>query len=119
MKYVGKKFVTLIITLLLISFLVFLTFDIIPGDAAMAQLGTEATPERLEALREEMGLNQPFLQRYGQWLIAFLHGDFGMSYKYKVSVQSIQITDYSDDGTDFFCTDDRSITANWNLYSQA
>ena len=37
----------------------------------MAQLGTEATPERLEALREEMGLNQPFLQRYGQWLIAF------------------------------------------------
>lgn len=34
MKYVGKKFVTLIITLLLISFLVFLTFDIIPGDAA-------------------------------------------------------------------------------------
>ena len=58
MKYVGKKFVTLIITLLLISFLVFLTFDIIPGDAAMAQLGTEATPERLEALREEMGLNQ-------------------------------------------------------------
>ena len=87
MKYVGKKFVTLIITLLLISFLVFLTFDIIPGDAAMAQLGTEATPERLEALREEMGLNQPFLQRYGQWLIAFLHGDFGMSYKYKVSVQ--------------------------------
>ena len=89
MKYVGKKFVTLIITLLLISFLVFLTFDIIPGDAAMAQLGTEATPERLEALREEMGLNQPFLQRYGQWLIAFLHGDFGMSYKYKVSVQSM------------------------------
>lgn len=55
MKYVGKKFVTLIITLLLISFLVFLTFDIIPGDAAMAQLGTEATPERLEALREERG----------------------------------------------------------------
>ena len=36
MKYVGKKFVTLIITLLLISFLVFLAFDIIPGDAAMA-----------------------------------------------------------------------------------
>ena len=115
MKYVGKKFVTLIITLLLISFLVFLTFDIIPGDAAMAQLGTEATPERLEALREEMGLNQPFLQRYGQWLIAFLHGDFGMCAVY----DSVQITDYSDDGTDFFCTDDRSITANWNLYSQA
>ena len=48
MKYVGKKFVTLIITLLLISFLVFLTLDIIHVDEAMAQLVTEAKPERKE-----------------------------------------------------------------------
>lgn len=92
MKYAGKKFVALLITLLLISFLVFLTFAIIPGDAAMAQLGTEASPERLEALREEMGLNQPFLQRYIQWLLAFLQGDFGTSYKYNVSVQSMIVS---------------------------
>lgn len=92
MKYAGKKFVALLITLLLISFLVFLTFAIIPGDAAMAQLGTETSPERLEALREEMGLNQPFLQRYIQWLLAFLQGDFGTSYKYNVSVQSMIVS---------------------------
>lgn len=89
MRYVGKKFMTLIITLLLISFLVFLTFDIIPGDAAQAALGTEATPERLAALREEMGLNKPFIERYGEWLINVLRGDFGTSYKYKVSVSSM------------------------------
>lgn len=89
MRYVGKKFMTLIVTLLLISFLVFLTFDIIPGDAAQAALGTEATPERLAALREEMGLNKPFIERYGEWLIDFLRGDFGTSYKYKVSVSSM------------------------------
>lgn len=86
MKYVGKKLGAMLVTLLLISFLVFLAFDIIPGDAAMAQLGTEATPERLEALREEMGLNKPLLERYFIWLVAFLKGDFGNSYKYNMPV---------------------------------
>ena len=86
MKYVGKKFGAMLVTLLLISFLVFLAFDIIPGDAAMAQLGTEATPERLEALREEMGLNKPFIERYLIWLVAFIQGDFGTSYKYNMPV---------------------------------
>ena len=86
MKYVGKKFGAMLVTLLLISFLVFLAFDIIPGDAAMAQLGTEATPERLEALREELGLNKPFIERYLIWLVAFIQGDFGTSYKYNMPV---------------------------------
>ena len=86
MKYVGKKFGAMLVTSLLISFLVFLAFDIIPGDAAMAQLGTEATPERLEALREEMGLNKPFVERYLIWLMAFIQGDFGTSYKYNMPV---------------------------------
>lgn len=86
MKYVGKKLGAMLVTLLLISFLVFLAFDIIPGDAAMAQLGTDVTPERLEALREEMGLNKPLLERYVIWLVAFLQGDFGVSYKYNMPV---------------------------------
>lgn len=86
MRYVGKKIGTTIVTLVLISFLVFLAFDLIPGDAAMARLGTEATPERLEALREQMGLNKPLLQRYADWLLAFVQGDFGISYKYNMPV---------------------------------
>lgn len=86
MKYVGKKFGAMLVTLLMISLLVFFAFDIIPGDAAMAQLGTDATPERLEALREEMGLNKPFMERYFIWLVAFIQGDFGDSYKYNMPV---------------------------------
>ena len=86
MKYVGKKLGAMLVTLLLISFLVFFAFDIIPGDAAMAQLGTDVTPERLEALREEMGLNKPLIERYVIWLVAFLQGDFGVSYKYNMPV---------------------------------
>ncbi len=86
MKYVGKKIATMCLTLLLVSFLVFLCFTVIPGDPALAKLGTEATPERVEALREEMGLNRPFLVRYGDWLFSFAKGDMGESYSYGLPV---------------------------------
>lgn len=86
MKYIGKKLVTMLMTLLCISFLVYFAFDIIPGDAALAALGTDASPESLAALREQMGLNRPFLTRYFEWLINFIRGDFGTSYKYHMPV---------------------------------
>ncbi|MBQ8687604.1 MAG: ABC transporter permease [Ruminococcus sp.] len=86
MKYAGKKLLSMLATLLGVSFLVFFAFDVIPGDPALAQLGTNATPERLEALREEMGLNAPFFQRYFQWIAAFFTGDFGTSYSYHIPV---------------------------------
>ena len=86
MKYVLKKLGAMVITLLSISFLVYFAFDIIPGDAALASLGTDATPERLAELREQMGLNRPFIQRYLDWLLSFIQGDFGNSYKYNMPV---------------------------------
>jgi ABC-type dipeptide/oligopeptide/nickel transport systems, permease components len=89
MKYVGRKLVTMLITLLCISFLVYLAFDIIPGDAALAMLGTDVEPERLEVMREQMGLNKPFLERYALWLSGFVKGDFGTSYKYNMPVRDM------------------------------
>ncbi len=89
MKYVGRKLVTMLITLLCISFLVYLAFDIIPSDAALAMLGTDVEPERLEVLREQMGLNKPFLERYALWLSGFVKGDFGTSYKYNMPVRDM------------------------------
>ena len=89
MKYIWKKIGTLIITLLIVSFLSFLAFSVIPGDAAQSKLGTEATEEQVEALREEMGLNDPILIRYGRWLADFLSGDFGMSYTYSIPVKEM------------------------------
>ena len=62
-----KKTGTLIITLLIVSFLSFLAFSVIPGDAALSKLGTEATREQVEALQKEMGLDEPVLVRYGEW----------------------------------------------------
>ena len=81
MKYFMKKICTLIITLLLISFLSFAAFSVIPGDAALTKLGKDATEEQLMNMREEMGLNDPLLVRYKNWLVDALQGDFGESYQ--------------------------------------
>lgn len=89
MKYIIKKLITLIITLLIISFLVFIAFSIIPGDSVIASLGTSATKETIEAIKEEMGLNKPFLIRYINWLGNILRGNFGVSAQYKISVISL------------------------------
>ena len=86
MKTLIQKLIAMILTLLAVAFLVFLAFTVIPGDPATARLGTEATPERVEALREEMGLNRPFLVRFGEWALGMLRGDMGTSYSYSMPV---------------------------------
>ncbi|MCI8291929.1 MAG: ABC transporter permease [Hespellia sp.] len=89
MKYVLKKIVGLIIALLIVSMLAFLAFEIIPGDPARSMLGTEATESRVQALREEMGLNDPLPVRYGRWVSGFLRCDMGVSYKYQQPVHEM------------------------------
>lgn len=56
------------------------------GGSATAKLGTEATPAKVEALREEMGLNRPIPVRYAAWLGGLLQGDMGTSYSYSMPV---------------------------------
>lgn len=89
MKYAGKKLLSMLLTLIAVSFVFFLVFDIIPGDPAIAKLGTNATPERLEALRSEMGLDKPLLVRYINWILDFIRGDFGTSYSYNIPVSDM------------------------------
>lgn len=89
MKYVLKKVTGLIVTLLIVSILAFLAFEIIPGDPARTILGTEATGAKVEALREEMGLNRPLPERYAEWVKDFAAGDMGTSYYYQESVRSM------------------------------
>ena len=82
MKYICKKIITLIMTLFFVSVAAFLAFQVIPGDVVTSILGTEATLEREEALREELGLNDPPMERYANWISGVLKGDFGVSYRY-------------------------------------
>lgn len=88
-KRIVKKFFIMIITLLVVSFLVFFALFIIPGDAATNMLGTQATAEKIEALREEMGLNDSFFVQYFRWLFSCIQGDFGTSYSYHMNVSDL------------------------------
>ncbi len=89
MRYFGKKTVTLIMTLFMVSVAAFLAFQIIPGDVVGSILGTEATPEREAQLREELGLNDPPVVRYVNWMTGVLRGDLGRSYRYSKSMNEM------------------------------
>ena len=89
MKFVLKKIGTLIITLVIISFLSFLAFSLIPSDAAVTSLGMDADEAAIEALREELGLNRPVYVQYGDWLLSALRGDFGESTQYHLPVSEL------------------------------
>ena len=83
-KYAGKRLLQLIPILIGLTFLVFTLLYIAPGDPAQRKLtaqGVAVSEQVLEQTREEMGLNRPFLVRYGDWLLGVLRGDFGASYK--------------------------------------
>ncbi len=89
MKYIGKKLLTMLVTVLIVTLLVFLAFRVIPGDPVVNMLGTSATPERVEQLREQLGLNRPLPVRYLEWLRDFFFGDMGKSYTYGIPVRSM------------------------------
>ena len=89
MRYTARKILTLLVTMLVVSLLTFAAFDMISGDPAATLLGTQATPEKVEALRTEMGLNRPMLVRYGEWLAGFFTGNLGVSFQYRQPVQAL------------------------------
>ncbi len=67
------------VTLLIVSVIIFVSTEVLPGDVATAILGREASPTRLATLREQLGLDRPAFERYVAWLGGALRGDFGMS----------------------------------------
>lgn len=76
---IGKRIALGILTLFLVSIIIFGSIELLPGDIASAILGQAATPETLAAFREELGLEQPAIQRYFTWLFDILQGDLGRS----------------------------------------
>ena len=83
LRYIAKRLLLMIPVLLGISLVVLILIDITPGDPARMLLGTQATQEQVDELREELGLNDPLPVRYGQFIWNVLHGDFGISLKTK------------------------------------
>ena len=76
---VGERLALGIITLIVVSALIFVGVELLPGDLAQQILGQSATPETVAALRHELGLDQPAVRRYLHWLFGAVQGDFGTS----------------------------------------
>ncbi len=86
MRYFVKKFGIMLLTLFVISIVTFWLFHIVPGDPAAMMLGTSASQEQLDDLREELGLNRPMVEQYADWVTGAVHGDFGKSIMYRKPV---------------------------------
>ncbi|MFG1172846.1 ABC transporter permease [Erwiniaceae bacterium CAU 1747] len=78
-----------LLTLLIVSMLVFFITSMLPGDAAQMILGQSATPETVAALRQQLGLDQPLIARYFGWLAGMLQGDFGTSFASNLPVSQL------------------------------
>ena len=81
-KYILKRIIGLIPILLVLSFIVFLTMYLAPGDVAVKMLSSQGVvveKEVLESVREGLGLNRTFSSQYFSWLLGILQGDFGTS----------------------------------------
>ena len=78
-KLIWRRLLLGLLTLFLISLIVYAAMLALPGDAAQAILGKEATPERVAALREQLNLNDSVVSQYLQWVSGVLTGSFGES----------------------------------------
>lgn len=89
LRYIIKRIIFAIPVLIGATFLVFTIMDLAPGDPARIILGSNATEAALASLRDSMGLNDPFLVRYGRFILGLLHGDLGTSYRNGQAVFSL------------------------------
>ncbi len=89
LRVVGRRLLIAVPVLWGVTFLTFIVLNALPGDAASALLGANATPQEVRALSIKLHLNEPFFIRYGHWLGGALHGDLGTSLYYNQSVTSI------------------------------
>ena len=86
LRYSLKRLLSLGLSLLAASVVIFLTIEIVPGDPASYMLGINAQADTVAALREELGLNVSAFTRYISWVGGMLTGDFGTSYTYRTPV---------------------------------
>lgn len=87
--FLARRIMALILTMLVVSMLIFAAFEWTPGQVARKVLGPFATQEQVDILTEKMGLNRPAPVRYVQWIGGILKGDLGHSSYYKTDVENI------------------------------
>jgi peptide/nickel transport system permease protein len=88
-RFIFRRLIQTLAVLLIVTFISFSLLQIMPGDPAVIMLGTEATPEEINALRKELWLDRPFLIQYEHWFYNILNGDLGESITYREPVSDI------------------------------
>ena len=89
LKYILKRLLYLIPVLIGIVFIVFTIMYLSPGDPAKLILGDRAPQEQVDALRQELGLDLPYLQQFWNYIKGLLQGDFGTSYQLRLPVWDV------------------------------
>lgn len=89
LRYIGKRILSLIPVMIVVSFVAFLIVYMIPGGPATSILGLEATADEIHALNAQLGFDKPFFVQYGDWIMGVLHGDWGTSYFLHESVSTL------------------------------
>jgi peptide/nickel transport system permease protein len=87
--YLLRRIAGFAVTLFIGAVVIFVLMDLLPGDPARFILGINASPEAVAALRAQMGLNDPAIVRFGDWIFGMLRGDFGISQTQKLPVASL------------------------------
>jgi len=88
-RFAASRLLSLTLSLIMASVVVFAVVEVIPGDPAAYMLGLNADPDAVAALRDELGLNGTLWSRYFGWVTGMLVGDFGQSYTYRVPVADL------------------------------
>jgi peptide/nickel transport system permease protein len=88
-SFIGGRLVSLILTTLAASVIVFLLMQVLPGDPAVLMLGMNADADAIAALHRQLGLDQPIWIRYLHWIGGFVVGDFGTSLTYSVPIREL------------------------------
>ena len=88
-RFIAERLLSLTLSLIVASVVVFAVVELVPGDPAAFMLGMNAQPETVAALRRELGLEGDPLSRYLSWAGGMLTGDFGLSYTYRVPVSQL------------------------------
>jgi len=89
LRFAFTRALSLALSLAVASLVIFAVVEVVPGDPASYMLGLNATPEAVDALRDQLGLNGSLIERYLGWVSGMLTGDFGTSYTYKVPVADL------------------------------
>jgi len=87
-QYVLKRLGLALLTLVLLSLIIFFAGSVLPGNPGRATLGPFASQHAVDALNQTLGVNRPLIAQYWSWITGILHGDLGISYQYRLPVST-------------------------------